>query len=956
MERRVATVEAGRTRGTQESTVFGSQYQGNGNLDFQRLGSPIRRRLDDSPPQQGSRNRGSSGDRDVFSKSEKWLPAPPEPKCEKWTNRESEIEGFFSYVQALRAWSQLASDKMASEIQAIRWQHEIVTSTLTQGQQSRSARLFALLKVAFASHVRIDSLIRAYEAGCAIHNSPAKPYGSCGYELLRILALEFSLRTRTEAICLRAELLKREFRVDAKGMHVVSDLIRVVQVAVNRFDRLVETLPPEVARDDLRVGPSDLALLFIRNLPHEAKQYCLLHSENESWEALQSAALKYERQQRLYVELGAFSKRLVNEVAVFGTNEDENATDETVSAVQQQQNGCSRCGKKGHDSKSCKTNLASTKCFKCGQTGHIGRNCRVKPVKGQKADNDGKGSSQTDEKAKAKAAPKGKGKGGSKGKGKMFEVGDNGEDQADGHGAQGGSASVDVLGDSQLQMALLGSPAESFEFDVVYESFPLDIVLQQAASFSQCDCGLIGELNHCGDASWYEGLLAPAPSSLSLFSPLLSSTWMLGEDLGNSNWWLVESGASVTVLSEKTLVRGCFVDVSDGSRFFAANGTAVNMKREVTLKAFISLQDSQGSFVEKEIRLSALVGETSNNILSTTQLVDRGWQVELGKVSKMVHVSSGKFAELESWAGCPWVFLQGKRGAVCPLSQEAGDGNLGISPVYRGVVRQTETDEMHRARGHVPFDPNCAVCQQTRSVTQHRRKRDDGASIIEMSADFFFLKEHKFLVICERFSGMVGCVWMDPNTDHVRAALRNWLQEMGCFGNEGVLSVFTDDEQAVGAVFTHLRIGKDVKVTKAPPQGQAMNGLAERSVRSIKESFLCVSEELQMQGLEVCNTGPAVSLVLEYVCFMLNCHASVHGSSKTPQEFLTEKTTTRPLTSAFGAVVLCELPASLQTEDRPRFVEGAFLRPEFNSKSCLCMVCLEGVIREVRPKSIKFTC
>ena len=72
---------------------------------------------------------------------------------------------------------------------------------------------FPLLKVAFASHPRVDSLIRAYEAGCPIHNSPAKPFGSCGYELLKILALEFSLKTRTEASCLRAELLRRDFRL-----------------------------------------------------------------------------------------------------------------------------------------------------------------------------------------------------------------------------------------------------------------------------------------------------------------------------------------------------------------------------------------------------------------------------------------------------------------------------------------------------------------------------------------------------------------------------------------------------------------------------------------------------------------------------------------------------------------------------------------------------------------------
>ena len=63
----------------------------------------------------------------------------------------------------------------------------------------------------------------------------------------------------------------------------------------------------------------------------------------------------------------------------------------------------------------------------------------------------------------------------------------------------------------------------------------------------------------------------------------------------------------------------------------------------------------------------------------------------------------------------------------------------------------------------------------------------------------------------------------------------------------------------------------------------------------------------------------------------------------------------RPITSMFGSVVLCELPQSAQADDRPRFLEGAYLRPEFNSKSGLCLVMLDGVLRKIHPKSIK-TC
>ena len=275
-----------------------------------------------------------------------------------------------------------------------------------------------------------------------------------------------------------------------------------------------------------------------------------------------------------------------------------------------------------------------------------------------------------------------------------------------------------------------------------------------------------------------------------------------------------------------------------------------------------------------------------------------------------------------------------------------------LEPVYKGVVVQKEMDELHRARGHVPYDPNCAICQRTKSVSQHRRKQNSN-NVIELSADFFHYKSHKYLVICERFSGMVGCVWMSPSTDQIRRDLRRWLEEMGCLGDDGVLSVFSDDETAVGSVFTHLRIGKDIRVTKAPPQGQAMKGLAERSVRTLKEQFLTISEEFKGEGVSICDTGNAIGSVFTYVSFMLNNHASVHGTQRSPTEFLVGKSISPLISSAYGAVILRELPTSLQTEDRPRFTEGCYLRPEFCSKASVAITMLAGELKVFNPKSIK---
>ena len=58
------------------------------------------------------------------------------------------------------------------------------------------------------------------------------------------------------------------------------------------------------------LNESDQALILIRNLPADARQYVLLHAQDDGLTALREAGLKYERQQRLYSELGAVAGKL----------------------------------------------------------------------------------------------------------------------------------------------------------------------------------------------------------------------------------------------------------------------------------------------------------------------------------------------------------------------------------------------------------------------------------------------------------------------------------------------------------------------------------------------------------------------------------------------------------------------------------------------------------------------
>ena len=199
--------------------------------------------------------------------------------------------------------------------------------------------------------------------------------------MLLVLGLEFSLRTRTEAICLRSEVMKKDFRIDARGTHVVSDLLRAMAVETSRYDKLISALPPTVLRTDLLLNESDQALILIRNLPADARQHVLLHAQDDGLTALREAGLKYERQQRLYSELGAVAGKLrqVQEgESGAAESDDEGAVDAIGTGDKSKR--CTKCGKR-HETSKCRTGMANITCFKCGKKGHIGANCKVKSSK-----------------------------------------------------------------------------------------------------------------------------------------------------------------------------------------------------------------------------------------------------------------------------------------------------------------------------------------------------------------------------------------------------------------------------------------------------------------------------------------------------------------------------------------------------------------------------------------------
>ena len=154
-------------------------------------------------------------------------------------------------------------------------------SSLSVDQQSRAARLSAILKATFGSHGRVAIKIQSFQEGIDIFSGVilGDPYSSCnlylenGFELLRQLSQEFSLRGKTEGLSLRVQLLNRVFQGQDS-----SHLIRQIELACAKYTRMISTLLGDSA--GLVIGDSGMLTMLVRSLPNDVRNYCWMHSSS----------------------------------------------------------------------------------------------------------------------------------------------------------------------------------------------------------------------------------------------------------------------------------------------------------------------------------------------------------------------------------------------------------------------------------------------------------------------------------------------------------------------------------------------------------------------------------------------------------------------------------------------------------------------------------------------------
>ena len=220
-----------------------------------------------------------------------------------------------------------------------------------------------------------------------------------------------------------------------------------------------------------------------------------------------------------------------------------------------------------------------------------------------------------------------------------------------------------------------------------------------------------------------------------------------------SNWWLIDSGASVTVIAKKFLDSFTVVSrmpLCPSERYSAANDTPVTVFERVRVRVKMPLYEGDSYIGMVPVMVTGVVADVGHNILSTEHMVATGLGSEVFESGDFAfaRVKGGLVGYGQSWAGCPWIYLQGaettkkvtfgRTHVKMDVDQEGSSSPMEVGNVSAMTVKMKEELEVHRMRGHIPFMSGCPHCQKTRGVNTTSERQGCGQSPCGAASRFLF--------------------------------------------------------------------------------------------------------------------------------------------------------------------------------------------------------------------------
>ena len=563
----------------------------------------------------GTPGTSSGGHGDPLSKSDKWL--QPLEAAKQWGSRADELTGFAQYMMYLSSWLAAMSDKYPEELfHACRHPSTILQEALPQDLAVRSVRLQAVLVQAFAKNVKATRLITCYVEECIT---------PCGYETIRRLAREFTLRSMQEGLYFRQQLAQKAFKEEN-----VTDLLFQMDTEFARFDRMTTMLADPSEAVALSLTVVDKLAILLRSLHGPVREYALLHS-NGMYEDVRAKAIEWESRHRIWADPFGKQKNL------------HKYTGDTPKKVE---GTCHVCGKPGHFAKDCKFKDRNPICHSCGERGHFAAACPKKRSPSQQSCTDyaGKGIGESKGKGKEKGKGKGKGAGGKqsaepKGKGKKGKgKGKKGAREfTESEYAEEPVEEPDSEHAGHVAELMMGYVATSEQSFVPVDSKPSEVkaMFRMAQSVASAEMEV-----ETGDVS-----MEPETMNLPL-NPNDSPEWVL-----------LDSGASSHVLSSQFVAAHeswIVYTTSQMAMFSTADGSKVKLSKVIGIELPFIVDQAKGSSGVQWILVEAFVGKVEHNILSLGTLCERGWSFSMTPKHAFLR-QSGCSLSIEWYATCPWV-------------------------------------------------------------------------------------------------------------------------------------------------------------------------------------------------------------------------------------------------------------------------------------------------------------